>query len=41
LPGRALQIAIIGGVLSLALGVMLAFLFEFFESLTRQARPPA
>ncbi len=33
LPNRTLQIALVGGVLSLVAGVILAFLFEFFESL--------
>ena len=34
LPSRTLQIALLGGVLSLVLGAALAFLFEFVEMLT-------
>jgi uncharacterized protein involved in exopolysaccharide biosynthesis len=37
LPSRTLQIAIIGGVLSLVLGAVLALVFEFIESQPRRA----
>jgi len=41
LPNRTLQIALIGGVLSLVAGAILALLFEFVESLARHPRPRA
>jgi len=38
LPNRTLQIALVGGALSLVAGVVLAFIFEFIESLRPGSR---
>jgi hypothetical protein len=38
LPNRTLQIALVGGALSLVAGVVLAFIFEFIESLKPGSR---
>ncbi len=38
LPNRIPQLAVIGGVLSLVLGTILAFLFEFIDTLMRNSR---
>jgi uncharacterized protein involved in exopolysaccharide biosynthesis len=40
-PGRTLQIALLGGVLSLVVGAALAFLFEFIEVLTSKPKSRA
>ena len=41
LPSRTLQIALVGGILSLVAGAVIAFLLEFVESSARGSRPRA